>query len=137
MKKRNYLTVFLALLICALTLGTAGCGKKPEKLAEEMRMGEHEDVVRERYGSMSGSTQLLSYSVYKDLSKEQMEAMGKGWYDAVSEGGYITKCSLAFYEGDTDQLLYEFYYTKDGVVTDMEDAYYISGDMFDRFEPEG
>lgn len=137
MKKRNYLTVFSALLICALTLGTAGCGKKPEKLAEEMRMGEHEDVVRERYGSMSGSAQFLSYSVYKDLSKEQMEAIGKAWYDDVSVGAAITKCSLAFYEGDTDQLLYEFYYTKDGVVTDMEDAYYVPGDMFDRFEPEG
>lgn len=135
MKKRRF--VFL-LLFEVMLLCMAGCARKPRQIAEKIMLGEHEDVVRARCSTLSGEDFYISYSVYEDFSREEMEALGKAWYENVAgDSGMGGKCSLAFYEGDGDQLLYAFYYTRNGVDTDVKNAYYIPGNKFENFRPEG
>lgn len=126
-----------AVLAGAILLGTAGCAKSADAMMREIAMGEATDTVRERHNSFSGMVQYVSYSVYKDFSQEQMEALGKALFElGGEESRNDMKCSIAFYEGDSDTLLHAFYYDKDGVKQDDPNAYYIPGNKFDEFEPE-
>lgn len=139
MKKRRFVCRFIFLLLLeALLLSMAGCARNPEKLAKKIMLGEDEEIVRERYSTFSGSDFFISYSVYGEFSKEEMEALGKAWYENLAgDDNAGAKCSLAFYEEDGEQLLYAFYYTGNGVDTDAKNAYYIPGNKFENFQPEG
>lgn len=96
------------------------------------------EVARKRYDAFTEGTNYISYSVYANLTAEQMEEIGRLEYLQLQSGDMdiVDECSLAFYEEDSDVLIYAFIYDKDGVHTEREDAVYVSGKTFVRFEPE-
>ena len=130
----------LMILICCQLLTACGNERNSEKkVIADILAGEDQDTIGMRYDSMTGSTRYVSCSVYREFSEEAMEELGKALYEQVSmEGnGPVSKCSMVFYEKDSGLQLYAFYYTKDGVSLNTKNAYYVPGDVFELFEPEG
>ena len=78
-KKISTVSIILPFILYFMVAFASGCANKKSDLTEGILLGEHEDVVRSRYNSMSGDTQYLSYSVYQDFTDEQMEDLGRAW----------------------------------------------------------
>lgn len=134
--KKSYIAVWAAAAVLLLT----GCQGGGSKMAEKIANGEAPETARMRMDSFSEKTRYVSYSVYEDLSKDEMEEIGKLKYKEVTEQAAgdmpVEECSLAFYQDDGEELLYGFYYGAGGVDTDTSDKLLVDGDEFVLFKPE-
>lgn len=72
-KRKGYVAVWV--FAAALLLG--GCRGGASGTAEKIANGEAPETARLRMDVFSEDTRYLSYSVYEELSKEQMEEIGK------------------------------------------------------------
>ena len=135
-KRKGYVAVWL--FVVALLLG--GCRGGASGTAEKIANGEAPETARLRMDVFSEDTRYLSYSVYEELSKEQMEEIGKIKYEEVTEQAAgdmpVEACSLAFYQEDSGELVYGFAYGEDGADADISEELLAKGDQFVLFQPE-
>lgn len=137
MKKRK--KIWIAAALCMLSVCMGGCGSKSASV-EAIVQGEGQSVARARYDAITEGVRYISYSVYEELSEKEMEDVGRAKYEEIansmSDQDVFNKCSIAWYEDDSDTLLYAFEYGKNGVETDAENAYYVPGNRFQLFDPK-
>lgn len=139
MRRKLSWSLFFLLIICIFV--SAGCSSSKSSInVSDIVNGIDEETARKRYDAMTGNTEYISYSVYKELSETEMEKIGQETYEMLlsqSEDDLVSKCSLAFYKEDSRELLHAFLIDKNGINTDVEDSQIVPGNSFSRFKPEG
>ena len=143
MKRIGALIFVISILLLAACSYSDQMKNHPAKalLAEENPENPEDASVKRRYDSNTEGTCYTSYSVYKDLTEQQMEQIADfielGYVAAPDrtmqkneDGRYEYRISIAFYKGDSDELIDAFIFKGGKRQEPSESDYFISGDRF-------
>jgi hypothetical protein len=144
MKRFWILIVFVVIL---LTLPACSYADQVEAQMSshpaKLLLGEDDPDTKCRYRMHTEGTCYSSYSVYKDLTEQQMEQIADylelGYIISPSQdmqknedGRYEYPISIAFYKDDTDELIDAFMFKGGKRQEPSEDDIFIPGDRFDK-----
>ncbi len=118
--------LYYMVLICALMFVISACGKSVNKLPGATYVNDSK-VMTLRGANPAMPCYLFSYNLYEELDEEQLEQVADYWWKHLTDEDYndgffdekntrpdISKLSLVFYVGDTDEEYCKFMYDRNG-----------------------